>query len=254
MLDKTKCLKTSFGLFAIPRKLIKIHLCPPAGNANHSSIMHGNHSESPSPVPESTLPLLTTFHPISVDSSGGGSPYLKDSSSSSLGLGGTCSSTKSKHISSALTTPLHYQNGGGGKQQQMAATLPPPPLPQLDHSQNIFCASSPASSNGVQCACLTATFKKKPDVCDCLLANSSPVKHSCMVNHYGGGGGAGGAGGGGLITTANELDISCYGDIGKRPCSIPVPFHSATTNCCRHHPNSYLCLYMPPGQQHSMPQ
>lgn len=178
------------------------------GNANHSSIMHGSHSESPSPVPESTLPLLTTFHPISIDSS----PYVKD---------GTC--TKSKHSHASSLTPVHYQNK------------------PLDHSQGIFCAS-PASSNGVQCACLTATFKKKAEMCDCF-SNSSPVKHNCVVNH--------------CNTMTSEHDaVSCYGDIGKRPCSIPVPFHtthSVSANCCRHHPNSYLCLYVPPGQ-HSVPQ
>lgn len=179
----------------------KISLGFITGTANRSSIMHGSHSESPSPVPESTLPLLTTFHPVSADV-----PY-KD---------GTFK--KGNHM-----TPVHYGN-----------------KPTSDHSQGIFCGS-PASSNGVQCACLTATFKKKAEMCDCF-ANNSPVKHNCVVNH---------------CNVATDHDgVSCYGDVGKRPCSIPVPYHAAhpvSANCCRHHPNSYLCLYVPPGQ-HSVPQ
>ena len=154
------------------------------------------HSESPSPVPESTLPLLTTFHPVVVDGSGSGSSYSKDTLSS-----------KSKYNHSA--TPVHCQ----GKQQP-------------EHVSNgIFCGS-PASSNGIQCACLTATFKKTTaDVCD------------CVVNH--------------CNAVPNDMDVSCYGDVGKRPCSIPVPYHTAhpvSAGCCRHHPNSYLCLYVPPNQ------
>lgn len=182
--------------------------CLILATANHTSIMHGTHSESPSPVPESTLPLLTTFHPVPMD----GSAYTKD---------GSCA--KSKHHSSTLT-PVHYQNKAA-----------------LDHSQGIFCAS-PASSNGVQCACLTATFKRKAEMCDCF-SNSSPVKHNCVVNHCNG---------------SDHDGVSCYGDVAKRPCSIPVPFHTAhsvpTANCCRHHPNSYLCLYVPPPGQHGVAQ
>lgn len=170
----------------------------------------GSHSESPSPVLESTLPLLTTFHPIPVDTS----PYIKENGAY----------VKPKH-----STPVHYQN----KQELEQQSQP--------HPAGIFCGS-PASSTGIQCACLTATFKKTTtDVCDCLVANSSPVAHQCLVNH--------------CATTEHE--VTCYGDLGKRPCSIPVPFHGAhsmtTTNCCRHHPNSYLCLYMP-STQHTIPQ
>lgn len=154
-------------------------------------------------MPESTLPLLTTFHPVVVDSS----PYSKDTL--------TSKSKYSQHANSL--TPIHYQNS---KQQQ------------LEHASNgIFCAS-PASSNGIQCACLTATFKKTTnDVCDCVVNHCNSVVPS-------------------------DLDVSCYGDVGKRPCSIPVPYHTAhpvSTGCCRHHPNSYLCLYVPPAQ-HNMPQ
>lgn len=156
-----------------------------------------NHSESSSPVPEATLPLLTTFHPVALE----GSSYSKDT---------LCS--KSKYSHSANLTPIHYQN----KQQ-------------LEHSSGILC-SSPASSGGIQCACLTATFKKTNDVCD------------CVVNH--------------CNALSSDHDVSCYGEVGKRPCSIPVPYHAAhpmSANCCRHHPNSYLRLYVPPTQ-HAIPQ
>lgn len=147
-----------------------------------------SHSESPSPVPESTQPLLTTFHPMAME----GSPYSKDTLSS-----------KSKYNHSSTLTPVHYQN----KQQ-------------LEHAAGIFC-SSPASSGGIQCACLSATFKMTNDVCEHVMShcNAVPADH----------------------------DVSYYGDVGKRPCSIPVPYHAAHP-MCRHHPNSYLCLYHPPAQ------